>query len=292
MSLYSNSNGVSVPESLIFFIAYHTAAPHHTIRDPCGEARVGRTIADPSMPVSGRLPRVGSATLAGQLSKGARTWQPGQYLSYHPPPEEIFSRFPIRVLKMRSCVELSICDEVRLRVNSSTSLGNLAERVNSCTNPGDFTERVNSSTNPGDLAEKVNSGTSPGDWAERVNSGTNPGDLAEKVNSGTSPGDLAERVNSGTSPGDLVENVNSGTSPRDLADMFGHARHVHLGGCSRGRSLVSTTSPHRGVSKMVEDLPQPGSAQLVALPHRVSGQVPRGWDYPNSGLVYGVLSPL
>ncbi|RWV96340.1 hypothetical protein GW17_00040965 [Ensete ventricosum] len=34
---------------------------------------VGRTTADPSMPVSGRLPRVGSTTLAGQLSEGART---------------------------------------------------------------------------------------------------------------------------------------------------------------------------------------------------------------------------
>ncbi|KAJ8470139.1 hypothetical protein OPV22_024482 [Ensete ventricosum] len=35
---YSNSNGVSVPEALIFFIAYHTVAPHHAIRGPCGEA--------------------------------------------------------------------------------------------------------------------------------------------------------------------------------------------------------------------------------------------------------------
>ncbi|RZR73892.1 hypothetical protein BHM03_00029244 [Ensete ventricosum] len=37
--LYNNSNGVSVPESLIFFIAYHTAASHHVVRGPCGEAR-------------------------------------------------------------------------------------------------------------------------------------------------------------------------------------------------------------------------------------------------------------
>ncbi|RWW87008.1 hypothetical protein BHE74_00004182, partial [Ensete ventricosum] len=36
--LYSDSNRVSVPESLIFFIAYHTAAPHHVVRGPCGEA--------------------------------------------------------------------------------------------------------------------------------------------------------------------------------------------------------------------------------------------------------------
>ncbi|RRT61123.1 hypothetical protein B296_00040010 [Ensete ventricosum] len=31
--------GVSVPQSLIFFIAYHTATPHHAIRGPCGKAR-------------------------------------------------------------------------------------------------------------------------------------------------------------------------------------------------------------------------------------------------------------
>ncbi|RRT34281.1 hypothetical protein B296_00052967 [Ensete ventricosum] len=74
------------------------------------------------------------------------------------------------------------------------------------------------------------------------------------------PGDLAERVNSGTNPGDLAENLNSGTNPGDLAEMFGLARHVHLGGCSGGQSPVSTASPHRRVSKMVEDLPQPGSA--------------------------------
>ncbi|RRT33399.1 hypothetical protein B296_00034335 [Ensete ventricosum] len=35
---YSNSNGVSVPEALIFFIAYHTAAPHHAVRGLYGEA--------------------------------------------------------------------------------------------------------------------------------------------------------------------------------------------------------------------------------------------------------------
>ncbi|RZS00657.1 hypothetical protein BHM03_00030423, partial [Ensete ventricosum] len=57
---------------------------------------VGCTTADPSMPVSSRLPHVGSATLAGQLS------------------EETFSRFPIRVLKMRSYAEPSICSEARL----------------------------------------------------------------------------------------------------------------------------------------------------------------------------------
>ncbi|RZR91421.1 hypothetical protein BHM03_00019536, partial [Ensete ventricosum] len=38
--------------------------------------QVGCMIADPSMPASGRLPRVGSATLAGQSSGGAGTWRP------------------------------------------------------------------------------------------------------------------------------------------------------------------------------------------------------------------------
>ncbi|RWW54738.1 hypothetical protein BHE74_00038658 [Ensete ventricosum] len=35
--------------------------------------------------------RVGLATSAGQLSEGARTWQPGQHLPYHssPPPEDL-----------------------------------------------------------------------------------------------------------------------------------------------------------------------------------------------------------
>ncbi|RRT56299.1 hypothetical protein B296_00016536 [Ensete ventricosum] len=31
-----------------------------------------------------------------------------------PPPQETFSRFPIRVPKMRSCVEPLICGEIRL----------------------------------------------------------------------------------------------------------------------------------------------------------------------------------
>ncbi|RRT82485.1 hypothetical protein B296_00004816 [Ensete ventricosum] len=40
--LYSDSNGISVPESLIFFIAYHIAASHHAVRGPCDEARACR----------------------------------------------------------------------------------------------------------------------------------------------------------------------------------------------------------------------------------------------------------
>ncbi|RWW41154.1 hypothetical protein BHE74_00053375 [Ensete ventricosum] len=35
--LYSNSNGVSVLEALILFIAYHTVAPRHAVRGPYGE---------------------------------------------------------------------------------------------------------------------------------------------------------------------------------------------------------------------------------------------------------------
>ncbi|RZS15195.1 hypothetical protein BHM03_00047000 [Ensete ventricosum] len=123
-----------------------------------------------------------------------RTWRPGQYFSYHfPPPEKTFSRFPIRVLKMKSCAELLVCGDVRLELNSGTNPGDLAEKVNSGTNPRDLVERVNSGINPGDLAERVNSGTNSRDLAEKVNSGTNPRDLAEKVNSGTNPGYLAER---------------------------------------------------------------------------------------------------
>ncbi|RWW32374.1 hypothetical protein GW17_00002956 [Ensete ventricosum] len=44
---------------------------------PCPSylCQVGRMTADPSMPASGQLPRVGSATLAGKLSGGARMWR-------------------------------------------------------------------------------------------------------------------------------------------------------------------------------------------------------------------------
>ncbi|RWW40882.1 hypothetical protein BHE74_00053672 [Ensete ventricosum] len=38
--LYSDSNGISVPESLIFFIAYNTAASHRAVRGPCDETRL------------------------------------------------------------------------------------------------------------------------------------------------------------------------------------------------------------------------------------------------------------
>ncbi|RWW21220.1 hypothetical protein GW17_00014633 [Ensete ventricosum] len=82
---YSNSYGISVTEALILFIAYHTAAPHHTVRGPCGEARavlptvagcrpcppypcqVGRMTSGPSMLMPGRLRHIGSATSTGLL---------------------------------------------------------------------------------------------------------------------------------------------------------------------------------------------------------------------------------
>ncbi|RWW00420.1 hypothetical protein GW17_00036618 [Ensete ventricosum] len=34
------NNGISVPESLIFFIAYNTAASHRAVRGPCDETRL------------------------------------------------------------------------------------------------------------------------------------------------------------------------------------------------------------------------------------------------------------
>ncbi|RWW13483.1 hypothetical protein GW17_00022792 [Ensete ventricosum] len=131
-------------------------------------------------------------------------------ISFPLPLEKTFSRFSIRVLKMRSCVVSSACGE---ELNSGTNPGDLAEKVNSGTNPGNLVEKVNSGTNSGDLAERVNSGTNPGDLAERVNSGTNSDDLAEKVNSITNLGDLAKKVNSSTNPGDLAEKMSNGKAP-------------------------------------------------------------------------------
>ncbi|RZR98824.1 hypothetical protein BHM03_00028280 [Ensete ventricosum] len=130
------------------------AARHAPVAEGCQSCppylcKVGRTTADPSLPVSGRLPCVESAMLAGQLSKGART-------------------------------------DLAEKVNSGANPGDLAERVNSGTNPGDLAERVNSGTNPGDLAERVNSGTNPGDLAERV--GMTSSDSLSSVRVISSPG--------------------------------------------------------------------------------------------------------
>ncbi|RRT33585.1 hypothetical protein B296_00051225 [Ensete ventricosum] len=68
--------------------------------------------------------------------------------------------------------------------------------------------------------------------------------------------------------------------------------YSNLSGCSGGRSSISSASTHRRMHEVVEDLHQPGSAQLVALPCRLFGRAPRSRDYPDSGLVHGVLSPL
>ncbi|RWW23182.1 hypothetical protein GW17_00012575, partial [Ensete ventricosum] len=80
--------------SLLLTIPLHLTIPSVVFVARCAPAgkgcrpcppylcQVGRMTADPFMPASGRLPRVGSTTLAGQLSEGARTWRPGQYLSY------------------------------------------------------------------------------------------------------------------------------------------------------------------------------------------------------------------
>ncbi|RWW39748.1 hypothetical protein BHE74_00054886 [Ensete ventricosum] len=186
-------------------------------------------------------------------------------------------------------------------VNSGTNPGDLAERVNSGTNPRDLAERANSGINPGDLAERVNSGTNPGDLAERVNSGTNLGDLVERANSGTNPGDLAKRVGMTSSDSSssirVVSSPGSGEASRcdpevnssgassgspspvdarvlrdlevmkadhDLDTAFGRSRHVRLGGCSGGQSLVSSASAHRRV-QVVEDLPQPDKMDLNDL---------------------------
>ncbi|RWV79697.1 hypothetical protein GW17_00059125, partial [Ensete ventricosum] len=56
---YSNDYGVFVPEALILLIAYRTAALHHAIRGPCGEARVvlpatGGCRPCPTLPLSSR----------------------------------------------------------------------------------------------------------------------------------------------------------------------------------------------------------------------------------------------
>ncbi|RRT45745.1 hypothetical protein B296_00028167 [Ensete ventricosum] len=67
---------------------------------------------------------------------------------------------------------------------------------------------------------------------------------------------------------------------------------MYLRGCFGGRSLVSPSSHHRGMYQMVEDFPESGSAQLVALPCCVFELMPRDWDYPDSKLVHGILSLL
>ncbi|RRT31509.1 hypothetical protein B296_00047580 [Ensete ventricosum] len=59
-----------------------------------------------------------------------------------------------------------------------------------------------------------------------------------------------------------------------------------------GRPPISFAPTHRGMLEVVENLSQPGSAQLVALPCRLHRRMTKSRDHPDSGLVHGVLSPL
>ncbi|RWW60448.1 hypothetical protein BHE74_00032545 [Ensete ventricosum] len=197
-----------------------------------------------------RVGHIGGPVVRGREDVAARSTSA---ISFFPPPGKTFSRCPIRVLKMRSCVEPPVCGDVGLALigfgredelehkswgsgredelehkswefnredelgHKSWGSGREGELGHKSWGSG---RETNSGTNPGDLAERANSGTNPGDLAERVNSGTNPGDLAERANSGTNPGDLAKRVNSGSNPGDLAERTNSGSNLGDLAERM------------------------------------------------------------------------
>ncbi|RRT60329.1 hypothetical protein B296_00030907 [Ensete ventricosum] len=100
MGLYSDSNGVSIPESLIFFITYHTAAPHHVVRGPCDEAHAYR-LAFPC-----RIGHVGWPVVRGHEDVMAKSIF---VISFTP-----LLRLPIRVMKIKSCAEPSVCSDVRL----------------------------------------------------------------------------------------------------------------------------------------------------------------------------------
>ncbi|RWW75745.1 hypothetical protein BHE74_00016192 [Ensete ventricosum] len=239
--LYSESNKVSVPKSLIFFIAYHIAAPHHVVCGPCGEVRACRVN-------SGTNP----ADLAEKVNSGINPGDLTEKVNSGTNPEDLAE-------KVSSGMNPGDLAE---RANSGTNLGDLAERVNSgtnpedlaeSTNPEDLAERANSGTNPGVLAERANSGTNPEDLAEKANSGTNPRDLVERVNSGTNPVDLAERVNSGINPEDFVEKVNSGMNPEDLTPFFFGALRI-------GFQSVGMTSSDSSSSVKVISSPGLGGA--------------------------------
>ncbi|RRT48306.1 hypothetical protein B296_00025381 [Ensete ventricosum] len=240
MGLYSESNGVSVPESLVFFIAYHITAPHHVVRGPCGEARASRV--NSGINPGNLVEKVNSSTnpegLAEKVNSGIN---PGDLTD---------------------------------KLNSGTNPGDLVEKVNSGMNPRDLAEKVNSGMNPGDLAERVNSGMNPEDLPRMANSGTNPGDLADRVNSGTNPEDLAEKVNSGMNPGDLAERANSGTNPRDLAERVNSgtnhgdlAKRVHLGtnpkDLAKKVDLVSRSDPEVDSSRASSGLPSLVDARVL-----------------------------
>ncbi|RZS12860.1 hypothetical protein BHM03_00044371 [Ensete ventricosum] len=67
--------------------------------------------------------RVGSATFAGQLSEGTMTWWPGQHMS----PRKTFSRYPTRVLEMRSCAHLLACGGIGLTPRLGDLIGARAD---------------------------------------------------------------------------------------------------------------------------------------------------------------------
>ncbi|RZS28718.1 hypothetical protein BHM03_00062358, partial [Ensete ventricosum] len=294
--LYSHSNGISVPESLIFFIAYHTAASHHVVHGLCGETRLPlndvdlahltcvrlavRPLTPPCLcqtgfPVSGR-PRWRASCLRAR-GRGS------QELNSSTNPRDLTEKVNLginlgdlteRVNSGTNPVDLAErvnsgtnLEDLAEKVNSGTNPKNLAEKVNYGTNPRDLTEWMNSSTNPGDLAERVNLGTNPRDLAKKINSGINPGDLGKKVNLDINPGDLAERVNSGTNSGDLVEKVNSSTNPEDLAEKVNSdmnpgdlAKKGHLfpgvGGASQG-------DPEANSSRVSSGPPSPVDARVL-----------------------------
>ncbi|RRT31568.1 hypothetical protein B296_00034446 [Ensete ventricosum] len=218
-----HSNGISVPESLIFFIACHTAASHHVVRGPCGEAHLPLSDVD-----------LAHLTCVRSVERPLT------------PPCLCQAGFPVsgRPRWRVSCPRARGCGSQEL--NSGTNPEDLAEKVNSGTNLGDLAEKVNSGTNLGDLTEKVNSGINPGNLAERVNSGINPGDLAEKVNSSTNSGDVAEKVNFGTNPRDLTEKVNSGTNPGDLTEKSVSFEQVGMTSSSSSSSVRVISSPGSG----------------------------------------------
>ncbi|RWV81296.1 hypothetical protein GW17_00057297, partial [Ensete ventricosum] len=76
--LYSHNNGISIPESLIFFIAYHTAASHHAVHGPCGKARPSLSDVDLAHRTCVRADdgRREVVELDGEQGKGSRAAHP------------------------------------------------------------------------------------------------------------------------------------------------------------------------------------------------------------------------
>ncbi|RZS13649.1 hypothetical protein BHM03_00045261 [Ensete ventricosum] len=193
------------------------------------------------------------------------------------------------------------------RVNSGTNPGDLAKRVNSVTNPGDLVERVGMTSSDSLCSVRVISspgsgGASQGD-PEASSSGAYSGppspvdarvlrDLEvmkadHNLDTTVTEGSLAVIRGRYSIPAEYELHVlRPGQRPysSDAPDMcismealevsLRFPLHPLIEECLRWwRISPSQVAPR--VSKMVEDLPQPSSTQLVALPHRVSGRVPR-----------------